>query len=166
MNQMKDTVWQRRGISWIWDGSALSAASKPAEVVSLRQWLRMRGQWSDELPSGDGSRVVVAGLDGGLDLLAPQDAESWLGGEVKETILSFQAYYDSDAALIFWLPEGKRRLHIHTASDVVTWQCAPPNASLRVDFGRLLWGEAREYPQELLLPNSAEPAGLFHLRIT
>jgi hypothetical protein len=166
MNRMRDTVWQRRGISWIWDGSALAAVSNPAEVVSLRQWLRMRGKWEDELPSSGGSGMVVAGLDGGMDLLSPEDAESWLGREVKETILSFQDYYDSDAALIFWLPEGRRRLHIHTASDVVTWQCAAPHSTTRLEFGRLLWGEAHEYPQELLLANTAEPAGLYHLRIT
>src|SRR5215467_11507292 len=166
MKQMRDTVWKRRGISWIWDGAALAAVAKPSEVVSLRQWLRMRGKWDDELPSSNGCAVVVAGLDGGLDLLAPDDAESWLGGDVKDTILSFQDFYESDAALIFWLPEGKRRIHIHSATDTVTWQCAAPSFHAHLDFGRLLWGEAREYPQELLLPSSAEPAGLFHLRIT
>ncbi len=166
MKQMRDTVWQRRGISWIWSGDALAVVSKPSEVVSLRQWLRMPGKWEEELPSCNGSTVVVAGLDGGLDLLAPEDADSWLGNEVKETILSFQDFYDSDAALIFWLPEGKRRIHLHTASDVVTWRCAAPNSNSELDFGRLLWGEAREYPQEIMLPISGEPAGLFHLRIT
>jgi hypothetical protein len=166
VKQMRDTVWKRRGISWIWEGAALAAAAKPAEVVSLRQWLRMRGKWEDELPSSNGSAVVVAGLDGALDLLTPEDAESWLVGDVKDTILSFQDFYDSDAALIFWLPEGKRRIHVHSASDAVTWQCAAPSSRTHLDLGRLLWGEAREYPQELLLPGSAEPAGLFHLRIT
>lgn len=166
MKQMKDTVWQRRGISWIWDGTALAEVAKPSEVISLRQWIQMRGHWDDELPSSSGSAVVVAGLDGGIDLLTPEDAESWLGGDVKETILSFQDYYDSDAALIFWLPEGKRRLHIHTASDVVTWRCAAPQTQSMLDFGRILWGEAREYPQELFVHNVAESAGLYHLRIT
>jgi hypothetical protein len=138
----------------------------PGEVVSLRQWLRMRGKWDDALPSGNGSAVIVAGLDGGIDLLAPDDAESWLGGEIKETILSFQDFYNSDAALIFWLPEGKRRIQINTATDVVTWQCAAPHSRSRIDFGRLLWGDAGEYPQELMLHGATELAGLFHLRIT
>ncbi len=35
-----------------------------------------------------------------------------------------------------------------------------------LDFGRILWGEAREYPQEILLPAASKTAGLFHLRIT
>jgi len=33
-------------------------------------------------------------------------------------------------------------------------------------FGRVLWGEANEYPQEILLHDGGKPAGLFHLRIT
>ncbi|MBF0428529.1 MAG: hypothetical protein HQL94_06365 [Magnetococcales bacterium] len=34
-----------------------------------------------------------------------------------------------------------------------------------LDFGRILWGEAREYPQEILLREGGKSAGLFHLRI-
>lgn len=33
-------------------------------------------------------------------------------------------------------------------------------------FGRILWGEAKEYPQKIRLRSAAKPAGLFHLRIT
>lgn len=35
-----------------------------------------------------------------------------------------------------------------------------------LDFGRILWGEAPEYPQEILLREGGKPVGLFHLRIT
>ena len=41
-----------------------------------------------------------------------------------------------------------------------------PNVFETLDFGMVLWGEAHEYPQEILLCNEAKPAGLFHLRIT
>ena len=33
-------------------------------------------------------------------------------------------------------------------------------------LARILWGEAREYPQEILLRHGAKTAGLFHLRFT
>jgi hypothetical protein len=33
-------------------------------------------------------------------------------------------------------------------------------------LGRILWGEAREYPQDIILRDGAQAAGLFHLRIT
>ena len=35
-----------------------------------------------------------------------------------------------------------------------------------IDLGRILWGQANEYPQEVMLREGAKPAGLFHLRIT
>ena len=166
MKQLLDTVWQRRGVSWIWDDEALNKVARPSEVLSLRQMLRFEGQWPDDLPSNNGSTMVVAGLDACLDLMSPDEADAWLGDEFKHAILSFQDAYQGDAALVFWLPAGQRRIHIQTASDAVVWRCGAPNSDQQIDFGRLLWGEAREYPQEILLAAAAKPAGLFHLRIT
>ncbi len=33
MKQLLDTVWQRRGVSWIWDDEALQSVAKPSEVL-------------------------------------------------------------------------------------------------------------------------------------
>lgn len=166
MKQLLDTVWQRRGTSWLWDDEALGQVCAASEVWSLRQFIQARGHWSDDPPSNDNNTLVVAGLDACLDLLAPPDAEAWLGEEMKDAILSFQEFYDGQAALIFWLPSGAGRIVTNSATDAVRWRCAHPNASDSLDFGRVLWGEAHEYPQEILLRNEAKPAGLFHLRIT
>ena len=166
MKQLLDSVWQRRDVSWIWDDEALNKIARPGEVLSLRQMLRFEGQWPDDLPSNNGSTMVVAGLDACLDLLSPEEADAWLGSELKHAILSFQDAYQGDAALVFWLPAGQRRIHVQTASDAVVWRCGAPNGDRQIDFGRLLWGEAREYPQEILLAAAAKAAGLFHLRIT
>ena len=78
MKQLLDTVWQRRGISWIWDDEALNEIARPGEVLSLRQLLRDDGHWPDDLPSNNGRTMVVAGLDACLDLLSPEDADAWL----------------------------------------------------------------------------------------
>jgi hypothetical protein len=166
MKQLLETVWQRRGVSWIWDDEALNKIAKSGEVLSLRQLLRFDGHWHDDLPSNNGSTMVVAGLDACLDLMSPDDSEAWLGNELKHTILSFQDFYQGDAALVFWLPAGQRRVYVQTASDAVVWRCGAPHGDRQIDFGRLLWGEAREYPQEILLAAGAKAAGLFHLRIT
>jgi hypothetical protein len=98
--------------------------------------------------------------------LSPSDAESWLGDFVKDAILSFQSHYESEAALIFWLPSGMGRIKLHPATDSVEWRCAAPHTASMLAFGRILWGEANEYPQEILLRLGAKAAGLFHLRIT
>ena len=166
MKQLHDTVWQRRGVSWIWENDAFSEVTKAAEVLSLREMIRASKSWPDELPSNSGNTLVVAGLDACLDLLSPEDAEAWLADTLKHIILSFQDAYEGEAALVFWLPGGQRRLQIQTASDAVSWKCSAPFVVNTLDFGRLLWSEAGEYPQEIILANGNKPAGLFHLRIT
>ena len=93
MKQTIDTVWQRRGTSWVWDEEARNQVCVASEVWSLRQFLQAAGQWPDDLPSNSNNTLVVAGLEGGLDLLTPEDGETWLGDGVKDAILSFQSYY-------------------------------------------------------------------------
>ena len=39
MRQIIDSVWQRRGTSWIWDAEALAQVGVASEVLSLRQFL-------------------------------------------------------------------------------------------------------------------------------
>jgi len=166
MKQLLDTVWQRRGTSWIWDEEARNQMCVAGEVWSLRRFLQAVGNWPDDLPSNDSNTLVVAGLEGSLDVLVPEDAETWLGDAFKQAILSFQDAYDGQAALIFWLPSGQGRIKFHPATDSVEWRCAAPYGESLLDFGRILWGEANEYPQEILLHEGGKPAGLFHLRIT
>jgi hypothetical protein len=166
VKQLLDTVWQRRGVSWIWDDESLSSVAATSEVFSLRELIRASKNWPDDLPSNKGNALVVAGLDACLDLLTPVDAEGWLGNALKSTILSFQDAYSGETALIFWLPKGDRRFQIELATDSVRWRCGGRFADHNVEFGRVLWGEAREYPQEIGMVDRVKPIGLFHLRIT
>lgn len=166
MNQTTDSVWQRRGTSWIWDEEARNQVCTAREVWSLRQFVQAAGHWAETLPSNSKNTLVVAGLEGGLDLLKPEDAETWLGDSVKQAIQSFQDAYDGQAALIFWLPSGLGRFKFHPATDSIEWRCAAPHGDHLIAFGRMLWGEANYYPQEILLREGGNSAGLFHLRIT
>ena len=165
MRQLLDTVWQRRGTSWVWDEEARNQICAASEVWSLRQFLRRVGNWPDDLPSNGNKTLVVAGLDGSLDLLVPGDAEMWLGDVIKPAVLAFQDQYQGDAALVFWLPTGQNRIKVQAATDEAGWLCHTPHGH-QLDFGRILWGQANEYPQEILLRDGGKPAGLFHLRIT
>lgn len=165
MRQLQDSVWRLRGTSWLWDEEARNQVCAAGEVWSLRQFLRAVGHWPEDLPSNGGRTLVVAGLDGSLDLLTPADAETWLSDAIKPAVLSFQDEYQGDAALVFWLPGGHNRIKVHAATDEVSWLCHTPHGH-QIDFGRILWGQANEYPQEILLRDGAKPAGLFHLRIT
>lgn len=141
MRQLLDTVWQRRGTSWLWDEEARNQICAASEAWSLRQFLRAAkapGRWPDELPSNDDRTLVVAGLDGSLDLLTPADAEAWLGDMVKPAVLSFQDAYAGDAALVFWLPTGHNRLKVQASTDAVSWLCHMPHGH-PIDFGRIRW---------------------------
>ena len=166
MRQVLDTVWQRRGTSWVWDEEARNQVCVANEVWSLRQFLQAVGKWPEELPSNDGKTLVVAGLGDSFDLLTPEDAEGWLETAVKSAILSFQDELEGDGALIFWIPLGSSRLKVQPVTDSVSWVCEVPHRGEQIDFGRILWGEANEYPQEILLREGSKPVGLFHLRIT
>lgn len=166
MKQLLDTVWQRHGTSWIWDEEARNQVCTANEVWSLRQFLRAASGWLDDLPSNENNTLVVAGLEGSLDLLTPEDAEIWLGDAIKDAILSFQSYFEGEAALIFWLPSGQARIKFHPATDTIEWRCSAPYSESVLSFGRILWGETNEYPQEILLREGSKTAGLFHRRIT
>jgi hypothetical protein len=165
MKQLLDAVWQTRGTSWLWDDEARNQICAAGEIWSLRQLLRAAGNWPEELPSNHDRTLVVAGLDASLDLLSPDDAEAWLNDAIKPAILTFQDEYQGEAALVFWLPGGQKRLPVNPASDEVRWLCHTPHGH-RIDFGRILWGQANEYPQEILPREGATAAGLFHARIT
>ncbi len=166
MRQLLDTVWQRQGLSWIWDEDARNQICQASEVWSLRQLLRAQGSWPDDLHSNEGETLVVGGLESCLDLLEPVEAENWLAEQLKSALLSFQDFYSGQASLVFWLPSGQNRLKVHPATSAVTWECSAPHRGKTLDFGRVLWGEAREYPQEILLQSGGKPAGLYHRRIT
>src|ERR1035438_4808120 len=94
MKQLLDTVWHRRGTSWLWDDEALAQICLAGEAWSLRQFVQATGLWPEDLPSNASNTLVVGGLDGCLDLLSPSDAENWLGSEMKKSIHSFQDFYD------------------------------------------------------------------------
>lgn len=166
MKQLMDSVWQRRGISWIWDEEALAQVCVPREVWSIREFMQARSRMPEDLPSNGGNTLVVAGLDGALDLLRPADAEIWLGDVVKAAIKSFQYETQGEGALIFWLPSAQGRIKVHPATDAVTWKCSAPYSDSTLDFGRLIWGDAGQYPQEILLREAAKASGLFHIHIS
>ena len=88
MKQTLDTVWQRRGTSWVWDEEARNQVCEAGQVWSLRQFFQAVGNWPDDLPSNGNNTVVVAGLEASLDLLTPEDAEAWLGDAIKDAIVS------------------------------------------------------------------------------
>lgn len=173
MRTLTEPRWQRRGISLLWNSAALASLAAPHEVVSIRQLFALAGNWPDELPSNSGNALVVAGVDGCLDLLTPEDAERWLESDLRDIILRFQGHYGGDAALIFWLPTGHDRVRVNPASQAYTWICAAPYNNQRLDLGRVLWSGAEGDVLHILDPKHSNREadgpgwiGLHHPRLS
>jgi hypothetical protein len=173
MKTLREDRWKRRGISLLWDAATLSQLAAPHEIVSIRQLFALIGHWPDDLPSNGGNALVVAGLEGCLDLLSPADAEQWLEGDLRTVVLACQGHYNSDAALIFWLPTGRERVRMNRASETYTWACAASYSGQQLPIGRILWAGAEADAVRLIDPAStnADPdgpawIGLYHPRLS
>jgi hypothetical protein len=162
MTPLKTDVWKRKGFSLLWSSEALAALAPPNEVVSLRQFFAMARNWQDgHLKSNNGNALVVAGLEGCLDLLSPDDAAPWIEQRVLPRVLSFQGTFESDAALLFWLPTGKSRIKQNAANESYTWHCSGSHARETTELGRILWGGSELDAIRILDPTtrSQDPDG-------
>ncbi|MCG3143184.1 MAG: hypothetical protein HONDAALG_00505 [Gammaproteobacteria bacterium] len=142
MNTLTDPAWKRRGASLIWDANALATIISPKKVISLRQCFALRDHWPKDLPGSGGDALVVAGLEGCLDVLSREDAETWLEGDLRSLIFSFQEEYENQAALIFWLPSGKKRIRMNSSTESYHWLCSAPQSHEIIELGRCLWAGA------------------------
>jgi hypothetical protein len=154
---LEDSVWRDRGFTLLWGADAL-AGMKVEEAISLRQLFALRQEWPEELPSREGDAVVVAGLDASLDCLSPADAASWLQEDVAQLLLDFQSRYESQAALIFWLPGGRARVR-GEASGHYHWECAGQHGAQSLPIGRLLWSGAELEARRIVQGQDANPDG-------
>lgn len=164
--------WSRRGFCILWDPESLSELVDPHNVVSIRQLFSMSQAWPDELPAAGGDAVIVAGVEGVLDILDGDDAERWLQTDLRRVILSFQEHYDSSTCLVLWMPTGRNRITMKGASEQYFYKHAhSPNKELHL--GRLLWSGAESEVERIM--NSQDHgvdydgkhwAGLYHPRIS
>lgn len=172
MRLVHDKSWSRRGLSLLWGPELLAEVSKPEEVLSIRGFCEMARKWPEELPSGGGRTLVVAGLEGSIDVLPPADAETWLEEELRTRMLSFQEEYEGQAALVLWLPTGRQRVQMMRVSGIYMWRCARPGTNQTIPFGQILWSGAESDVGHILDPREKNrdfdgPAwsGLHHPRI-
>lgn len=170
---LHDTRYVRRGSTLLWSPDALARFAHPQDAVSVRQLFQFAGSWPMELPSSEGRVLVVAGLDGCLDCLTPEDGAAWMEDDLRRRLLSFQDEYGGEAGIVFWLPDGRRRVRQNPATGEYLWRCAPPHGQSELPLGRLLWGGAQGDARRIVLGDSdrADPdgpgwAGLYHPRIS
>lgn len=172
MNLQRDSVWRRRGCSLLWNSAALSTVAEPHEVVSLRQFFAMADEWPEALPGAGGDVLVVAGVEGCLDVLSAGDATTWIETDLKHAVLAFQDHYAGQAALIVWLPTGRKRIGMAMATERYYWTRTAGTAE-RLPIGRCLWAGAESDAARILVSDAPHPnpdgdawVGLYHPRIS
>jgi len=169
MKLMRGTGWTRRGCSLLWCPSTLATFAEPAQVASIRRFFALANSWPEEMPSNNGRALVVAGIEGCLDALSQEDAETWIEQDLKPRIFAFQDEYQGDAALVFWLPSGRNRVRYALASGDYYW-LARNGAQLPI--GRLIWAGAESDAERIVTggpsadPDSDAWAGMYHPRIS
>ena len=87
MRLVRDKSWARRGVTLLWGAKALNGLAEPSQIGSIRRFFELSRQWPEDLPNGDGKSLIIAGIEGCLDILEPEDAELWLEQELKVAIL-------------------------------------------------------------------------------
>ena len=173
MKIRRDSGWMRRGLSLLWDAGGLSEVVSPADVVSLRGFFALAEAWPDSLPGSGGDALVVAGVEGCLDALTDDDGAKWLETDLKWLILSFQEEYQGQAALILWLPSGRRRIHMVGATEEYLWKSSSQRNAPGIPIGRCLWAGAESDAARIIISDASNPdvdgdayVGLYHPRIS
>jgi len=155
MITLRDNSWKRQGTSLLWDAAELAAIAKPNEVRSLREFAAMRGHWPEVLPSYNGEALAIAGVDGVLDALDSEDAEAWLEQDLKSLIVDFQEAYEMQAGLLFWMPDGARRIKMPSSGQTYMWRGTGGAAGL--PLSRCIFGGAESDIGRIIVSNEKSP---------
>src|SRR5690606_37923695 len=125
MNWISESVWLAvGGLSLVWSEDALTRLARPTVWVPLRKLLQQPGRWPAPLPSRAGTSLVVMGLQDGLDARPSGVAKAWMRDEVGPVIRAFRQRGASGAALVFWHPDGDRRVELNRlGAGGAEWRC-------------------------------------------
>ncbi|MDA2196944.1 hypothetical protein ACS2G7_27330 [Bacillus cereus group sp. BceL221] len=165
-------TWTRRGISLLWDSNSLSLITEIKDVLSVREFLRYyQTEWPNELHSANGYGMVVSGLETILDYTESQSLIDWMEKDFYPALLSFQSMYEGQCSLIFWLPDGQKRLEQKT-DGLIYWNCTGAYYGEQIPLSQCLWnGAARD--AKLIIKNTnvlsmedKNCLGIYHPRIS
>ena len=110
---------------------------------------------------------------GCLDALSADDGSTWLETDLKGIILAFQDEYQGQAALILWLPSGRRRITMSPTTEAYSWKSAALRTAPALPIGRCLWAGADADAARIVVSDLPDPdldgsawVGLYHPRIS
>ena len=166
---VNDDLWNRRGITLLWDADELNKLCQPQQVVSLRRFRQLHaGGWQEnDLPLVNDVVLVVAGVESCIDALPPEEATSWLEQRIYPAIVDYQrevADGGSQAALVFWIVEPDR-LQFRTSEDAWHWHCGGEHKKQQIPLSHCLFNGAQHDLKEIH-DTEGNKLGLYHPRIS
>ncbi len=170
---LKTDTWKRSGVSLIWDTDSIASLCTADQMLSVRQFFQLyEHRWDDvdSLMPNDYA-LLIAGIEGCIDALDPDDAAQWLSERFYPAILGYQsdvAGGGSQAALVLWVP-NKNRFHYVRSEDTYYWDCGSAYGNRRIHILQYLFDGA--YPDckeiEVETANSNNNTiGLYQQRIS
>ncbi len=169
---LQDDIWTRRGISLLWDAESLAAVCTPQQVISLRRFLQLKslGWPEDQLSLVNDEVLVVAGLEGAIDALPPEEAIEWLEHVVYKALVSFQrevAGGGNEAAVVLWFTDF-RRFEYRTSDDTYYWHCSTEFKGQQIPVSRCLFDGSHGDARRIHHREDAKECwvGLFHPRVS
>jgi hypothetical protein len=158
-------IWMRRGLSLLWGASALASVA-PQEIVSLRKlFLLAEEGFREPLPSNGGKLLIVTGLEGALDALSPDEAETWTAERIRPLLERFQEAWYGNGALAFWLPSGTARIVSRPVGAAYDWRLPTGHGDRTLALSRLIFSGAADDLQQIM-DDKAAWIGLYHPRIS
>lgn len=160
-----DNVWQRKGVSVIWDNMVLAELLNSNRAISLREFFVLYDQnWPEsDMPLIDDNLLLVAGLDAAIDAMESSEAEEWVTKEVYKRIYEFQNWAEGQYALVFWMSNQDRwKEHIDTIR--FTWVCDGKDRGKEIELGSGIWNGAQRSVRKIESENRV--VGLFLDRIS
>ena len=109
MKILQGDVWKRRGVALLWGAAALSERRATAEVLSIREFFALAGNWPEDLPSNGGEHAGRRWPRGVHRPAGARGRRDMAGGGVAASDPRFPGRIRGEAALVFWLPTGAPR---------------------------------------------------------
>lgn len=133
MQEMTSSAWQRRGSSVVFHPQLLGPLIHDGCLISLRTALGWLKDWPAD-PPGNGSTVLVGGLEAVLEVMEPEEAEEFLRARMRRWVCEFQSQWDG-RGLVFGFGCSAKRFKQDAYGNV---QFAVPGGHM-VHLSESLW---------------------------
>ena len=160
MEPMTRDLWKRRGSSVVFHPQLLGPLIHDGCLISLRTALGWLKSWPTD-PPGNGSTVLVGGLEAALEVMGPEEAEEFLRARMRRWVCEFQSQWDG-RGLVFGFGCSEKRFKQDAYENVLF--TVPGDQMIRLSES--LWNGSSLHDMHQILvedpeTGKKEPAGFY-----